>query len=296
MSGSREGPKAMRPSLPDAAESPEESGVKKHFHDNHSSDLKISGPENLQDCIQQEAANSSQSSSGKRRLRLTSEQPKETKRKSKLPPVQLFEGHYIYSPSVRVRNIHVKQSDLDKKNLLEGLSDQGLITRHQESGHEEMPEAKRLNVSIVNDADMDPEIEVIMDGGGTSSSQFIELDTCEVEVLDFDDVIDITPVCQKDPIHVTDPVPTPTALLALLARQQTAEVLLQQTLLLPKRRTLPRNQTQPAQPGDSQHVAQVLHIPEDQITDPHDLDIVRDNMVLNQVKVKTSISYFNFTG
>ena len=61
MSRSREVPNVMRPSLPDAAESPEESGVKKLFHDNHTSDLKLSTPENLQDCIQPEAVNLSQS-------------------------------------------------------------------------------------------------------------------------------------------------------------------------------------------------------------------------------------------
>ena len=117
MSGSREVSKANRPSLPDAVETPGElPGVKEHFHDNHSSDLKISGPENLLVCKQQEAVNSSQDNSRKRnckvdisKIRLTREELKQTKRKSKLPHVQLFEGHCIYSPSVRVRNVPVKQ-------------------------------------------------------------------------------------------------------------------------------------------------------------------------------------------
>ena len=141
MSGSREVANVMRPSLPDAAESPEESGVKEHFHDNHTSDLKISTPENLPDCIQQKAVNLSLSNLVKRnlkvdicKLQLTSEQLKEIKRKRKLPP-------------------------------LIPLSDQGMIDRHQMSGHEEMPEAKSLNVSIFNDADVDPAIELINDGG-----------------------------------------------------------------------------------------------------------------------------------
>ena len=275
MSGSREVANAMRPGQPDAVETPGElSGVKILFHNNHTSDLKISGPENLPDCIQQEAANSSQSSSGKRRLRLTSEQLKETKRKSKLPPVRLFEGHYIYSHSVRVRNIPKKQSDLDKKNLLEGLSDQGLIARHQMSEQEEMPEAKRLKVSIVNDADIDPEIEVIMDGGGTSSPQFIVLDTSEDDhVTDTDH--DITPTHHSaSSINVsspTDSMPTPTALIPNSlppTNLQTAGVLLQQ----------------PEQQEEPQHL----------IIAPHDLINVGDNMVLTQVMVESSSNFFKF--
>ena len=151
MSRSEEVPNAVGPSLSDAVESPGElSGVKEHFHDNHTSDLKISGPENLQDCIQQEAVNSSQNNSRNRRFGITTKQFKETKRKRKLPPIQLFERHSIYNPSVRVRNIHMK-----KKSLPEGLRDQGLTTRQKESEQEVMPEAKRLNVSIVNDTDVE---------------------------------------------------------------------------------------------------------------------------------------------
>ena len=143
MSRSEEVPNAVGPSLSDAVESPGElSGVKEHFHDNHTSDLKISGPENLQDCIQQEAVNSSQNNSRNRRFGITTKQFKETKRKRKLPPIQLFERHSIYNPSVRVRNIHMK-----KKSLPEGLRDQGLTARQKE--------AKRLNVSIVNDTDVE---------------------------------------------------------------------------------------------------------------------------------------------
>ena len=131
MSRSEKVPNAVGPSLSDAVESPGElSGVKEHFHDNHTSDLKISGPENLKDCIQQES--------------------KETKRKRKLPPIQLFERHSIYNPSVIVRNIHMK-----KKSLPEGLCDQGLTARQKESEQEVMPEAKRLNVSIVNYTDVE---------------------------------------------------------------------------------------------------------------------------------------------
>ena len=151
MSRSEKVPNAVGPSLSDAVESPGElSGVKEHFHDNHTSDLKISGPENLQDCIQQEAVNSSQNNSRNRRFGITTKQFKETKRKRKLPPIQLFERHSIYNPSVRVRNIHMK-----KKSLPEGLRDQGLTTRQKESEQEVMPEAKRLNVSIVNDTDVE---------------------------------------------------------------------------------------------------------------------------------------------
>ena len=146
MSGTEEVPNVKRPSLPDAAESPEESGVKKLFHDNHTSDLKISTPENLQDCIQQEALNLSQSKRNLkvdiRKLRLTTEQ-KET-------------IHNLHM------NIHMKKSDQDKNNLLECLSDQGLITTHresQESEHVEMPEV------VVDDADVDPGIELITNGG-----------------------------------------------------------------------------------------------------------------------------------
>ena len=69
ISGSKEVPKANRPSLPDAAETPGElSGVKEHFHDNHTSDLKISGPENFPVCKQKEAVNTLQNNSGKKEI------------------------------------------------------------------------------------------------------------------------------------------------------------------------------------------------------------------------------------
>ena len=44
---------------------------------------------------------------------------------------------------------------MKKKSLPEGLRDQGLTTRQKESEQEVMPEAKRLNVSIVNDTDVE---------------------------------------------------------------------------------------------------------------------------------------------
>ena len=40
---------------------------------------------------------------------------------------------------------------MKKKSLPEGLCDQGLTARQKESEQEVMPEAKRLNVSIVNE-------------------------------------------------------------------------------------------------------------------------------------------------
>ena len=164
------------------------------------------------------------------------------------------------------------------------------------SEQEEMPEATRLKVSIVNDADMDPVIEVIMDGG-TSSPQFIVLDTSQDDDLPFNDVTetdhDITPVHPTASSNSTDDilkqalddvlpfhdiidtdhditlvhhsasptfVPSPTDL-------HTTEVLIQQ----------------PVQPGET--------LQEVQIIAPHDLINIGDNIVLTQVTIESSLNF-----